>query len=388
MVGIEIDKEKVALLMSGKMPFDESGCQEILSQQIDSLNGRLFFTADYGFSSKSECLIVVPGTPLTDEGSPDVSQLRSVIESLKIHLRPGHTIILRSTVAPGTTEAVRQYFQRSIKPELFGDIDFAFAPERLVEGKAIAELHELPQIIGTYSKRAYERVSRIFSRLGIETLRAQPIEAELAKLFANNYRYTQFAIANEFFAICENLGVNFENVRRITNHNYARADIAKSGFARGPCLGKDSWLLMRAGNGHPLQSRLLMSAYLVNESLPEIAVGIAKRKLGGLSGKRVLVLGLAFKRDSDDTRNSMSPKLISLLESEFVSEIETHDPLVQPEDLQGKISRADIIFVATNHSAYDQIDISMSARPDCLIVDIWYQLNPQMGHGYFCRDIK
>lgn len=387
-VGIEIDKSKLAALSEGTMPFDEPGCAEILEEQLSSLEERLVFTDDYNLTETCEYLIIVPGTPLTVDNTPDSEELRNVFGNLIPHIRPGHVIVLRSTVAPRTTETIREFLRSSIDSNLFGAIEVAVAPERIVEGRAIRELHELPQIIGAFSQEAYEKVSSLFTRFGIETLQCRPIEAELAKLFANNFRYIQFAIANEFFMICENLGVSFESVRNITNYEYPRSSITKSGFARGPCLGKDSWLLMSTGAGHPLQSRMLMSSYLVNETLPDFVVAIAKNRLGSFSGKNVLVLGLTFKRDSDDIRSSLSPKLISLIESEFVGRLDVHDPFVEPDNLEKKLSRADIIFVATNHSIYDHLALSNRVKPDCLIVDVWYQLNPKMGHSYYCRDIQ
>lgn len=386
-VGIDIDGNKNAILNSGKMPFDEEGCKEILIRCINSPDNRIFFTHEYNFVAESEYVIIVPGTPLADDGAPDMSALTNVLEHLAPLLRPGHIVILRSTVMPGTTEAASALLADKINPDLFNKIHFAIAPERLVEGKALHELHELPQIIGTTNERTYERVAHLFAGLGVETLMAQPLEAELAKLFANNFRYIQFALANEFFMICNNLGVNFERIRRITNYKYPRSNIAKSGFARGPCLGKDSWLLMNSGNRSPLQSHLIMSAYLVNETLPEAVVAAAKEELGSLIGKNALVLGLAFKRNSDDIRSSLSPKLISLLKSEFVRTVEIHDPFIKPEKLERKISDADVIFLATNHSAYENLNLSKWAKPDCLVVDVWYHLNEGMGHVYYCRDV-
>ncbi len=123
---------------------------------------------------------------------------------------------------------------------------------------------------------------------------------------------------------------------------------------------------------------------MVNVSLLEIVVDVAK-KLGNLGGKKVLVLGLTFKRDSDDVRDSMSTKIISLLESEFVERVETHNPFVEPERLEMKIPQADVIFDATDHSVYERIDLSDIGTPDCLIVDPWFLIGSNVNLSYFCR---
>ncbi len=165
--GIEIDKSKLAILNAGMMPFDEPGCAEILKDHLESSDERIVFTDDYDLTETCEYLIVVPGTPLTIDNAPDATGLRDVLGRLKTHLRPGHIIILRSTVAPGTTEVLSRFLRNQIGQSLFSEIEIAFAPERIVEGKAIQELHELPQIIGAFSNVGFEKVSLLFTQLGV-----------------------------------------------------------------------------------------------------------------------------------------------------------------------------------------------------------------------------
>ena len=386
-VGLEIDKEKLQLLNRGQMPFYEREADEILSKHIVGQTGQLMFIEDYSMLADCESIIIVPGTPLTNDHTPDTSQIRNVLESAIKHIRPNHLIILRSTVSPGTTDQVREYLKSNLSSEVFDSLDITFAPERLLQGHAMKELYELPQIVGAYSERGYRRVAMIFEKLGVEVLHVKPIEAELSKLFANNFRYIQFAIANEFFSICESLNVNFGRVREATNFNYSRSTIPYAGYVGGPCLGKDAWLLIKARGCHPSQSRLISSAYEINENLPEIAIQIAKKMIGTLNGKTVLVLGITFKRDSDDTRESPVHRLLNLTENEFVGNLVIHDPFAEPEDLTTKVATADVIFVGTNHSQYDDAAFLEHAKPDCLIVDIWYQLNPHLGHAYFVKEI-
>jgi UDP-N-acetyl-D-mannosaminuronate dehydrogenase len=120
--------------------------------------------------------------------------------------------------------------------------------------------------------------------------------------------------------------------------------------------------------------------------LPKLAVEIAKDEVGTLTGKNILILGMTYKRDSDDLRESLAQKIRLLIENEFPREINLHDPFVKPKNLEKKIRKADVIFVGTNHTAYDDLDLAQLAKPKCLVVDIWYQMNPNLGHVYYCSE--
>ena len=268
--------------------------------------------------------------------------------------------MLRSTVYPGVTALVEQLLER-----LGRDIDVVFCPERIAEGKAMTELTRLPQIVAARDERSFERASALFGNLVDDIVRLEPEEAELAKLFTNSYRYIKFAIANQFYVVANEYGIDFERVRKALIHDYPRAaDLPAPGLAAGPCLFKDTMQLAAFNNNN---FTLGHSAMLVNEGLPLYLVSRADDRWG-LRGKTVGILGMAFKAESEDTRASLSYKLKRILRFR-AGEVLCTDPYVKDDpdlhDVDEVLARADVLFVGAPHRAY------ASLRPEQPTVDIW-----------------
>ena len=229
------------------------------------------------------------------------------VDQIAPHLRDGALVVLRSTVYPGTTGYVAQHLaERGCR------VDVAFCPERIAEGHALEELHSLPQIIGADDDRAAERATALFGTLATKTIRTTTKEAELAKLFTNTWRYMKFAVANQFFMIAHEAGVDYTNVLRAIREDYPRAaDLPGPGFAAGPCLFKDTMQLvglhrrpLPAGPGRDAGQRGPAGLHRRRRSSGATAAS---------PGKTVGILGMAFKAESDDPRASLSYKLRKLL---------------------------------------------------------------------------
>jgi UDP-N-acetyl-D-mannosaminuronic acid dehydrogenase len=241
----------------------------------------------------------------------------------------------------------------------------AFCPERIAEGKAMVELEALPQLVSARSERAFERAEALFGRIASDLVRLAPEEAELAKLFTNSYRYIKFAIANQFFMVANEYGLDYERIRGALTHEYPRAsDLPGAGFAAGPCLFKDTMQLAAFNNNN---FTLGHSSMLVNEGLPLYLVSRADDRYG-LAGRTVGILGMAFKGDSDDARSSLSYKLKRILR--FRSrEVLCTDPFVTTDDqlvpLDDVLERSDLLFIGAPHSAYREL------RPGQPVVDVW-----------------
>jgi UDP-N-acetyl-D-mannosaminuronic acid dehydrogenase len=244
-----------------------------------------------------------------------------------------------------------------------------FAPERIVQSDAIREIERLPQIIGTFDEKTYERIREIFDKIVPETIRTTPLEAELAKLFTNNYRYVNFALANEFYIIANSLGANIFNIINAVNKNYPRANIPKPGFAKGPCLGKDAWILLSSSSSMSTFSGIISSAFRVNEGIPSYLLEEIERRVD-IRKVRMAILGLTFKKDCDDTRDSLSMKLLKILKNEFI-DFETHDPYVDEKDLKSLLADKDVVIISINHSLYERENISKFVKKGTLIVDLW-----------------
>ncbi|HJU10582.1 MAG TPA: UDP binding domain-containing protein, partial [Candidatus Binataceae bacterium] len=224
----------------------------------------------------------------------------------------------------------------------------------------------LPQIVSSFSPSGLARVRTLFSLLTEDLVEMAPIEAELAKLFSNAWRYIKFAVANQYYMIASELGADFDSIYHGMTHNYPRAvDLPTPGFAAGPCLFKDTMQLAAFSKTHFFLGH---AAMLVNEGLPQHVVNLVKRSHGDLASKTVGILGMAFKANVDDSRDSLSYKLKDLLELEarevLCSDYYLHEPgLVETNEL---VERSDIIIIGTPHSPYKQLDFG--AKP---VFDLW-----------------
>jgi len=377
-LSIDINKESVEKIMDRRMPFLEPHAERILKDVVDK--NFFFCTTDESMMSKAEYIIIVPGTPIDFDFTPDLSQIEKVVRSIIPHLQKDQVLIFRSTLAPKSIDYIKNFIEANSQFVIGKDLFLAFAPERIVQSDAIREIEKLPQIIGVYDDLTYKKVKELFDIISPETLQLKPLEAELAKLFTNAYRYVNFALANEFYIISSSLGANIFNVVNAVNHNYPRADIPMPGFAKGPCLSKDTWILLSSSPNLYSFTGIISSSYRVNEGLPSFIVSEIK-KLADISKAKVAVLGLTFKRDCDDTRDSLSMKLLKVLKNEFV-DVETHDPYVDNKDIKNVLKDKDIIIIAVNHSFYEDVNLLNDIKKGALVVDIW---NTQKKNEIFFR---
>jgi UDP-N-acetyl-D-mannosaminuronic acid dehydrogenase len=363
-VGInDIDQAKIEVVKAGKVPFVETGAEALLVNLLPT--GRLELSADPGLIERTSTVILVIGTPIDEFMNPSVRIFDKVLDELIPHFRPGSLVVLRSTVFPGTTEAVeRRLSAGGIEAEV------AFCPERIAEGHALEELRTLPQLVGVNSDSAFEKASRLFERLGVAVVRTTPLEAELAKLLTNTWRYMKFAIANQFFQIANRSGVDYNRMLDAIRHEYPRAaDLPGPGFAAGPCLLKDTMQLSAFTPDHFPMGQAAMQ---INEGLPGYIVDTLNSRKP-LFGRTVGILGMAFKGESDDPRASLSYKLRKLAAFKGANVMCTdpyiHDPSF--ESLDKVVRDSDVLIVAAPHHVYRKL--ALDGRE---VVDIWGVTGP------------
>jgi UDP-N-acetyl-D-mannosaminuronic acid dehydrogenase len=354
----DINEKSVETVRSGRMPFLENGAAPVLERVIGR---QLEVTTEPGVVSESRYVIVVIGTPVDEHLNPTFHTIRRFFQSLIPYLRDGQCVVLRSTVYPGTTEKVHEMIGRSGLR-----LHVAFCPERVAEGKAMEELVSLPQIISGMDEEAVRLAETLFTRIAKRVIRLDPLEAELTKIFANVWRYIQFATANQFFMIAAEHGLDFYRLHEALTLEYPRmAGLPKSGFAAGPCLFKDTMQLASANNN---TFSLGHAAMLINEGLPNFIVRMLKRTRP-LDTMTIGILGMAFKADSDDPRESLSYKLRKVLEYEarevLCTDVYIEDPAFSP--LEEVLEKSDLLIVGAPHSEYRELRFSEKQH----VVDIW-----------------
>ncbi|MEA2250775.1 MAG: UDP-N-acetyl-D-mannosaminuronic acid dehydrogenase [Solirubrobacteraceae bacterium] len=365
-IGIDKDAARLEAVRAGRMPFEEPGAEEVLRRVGVDWSDR---AAD---AAQADAIVLTLGTPSFSHIEIDMRDIRSVLDDLLPVLRPGHLLVLRSTIAPGTTEFVAGYLAKHRGLEIGRDVFVAHVPERIAAGRFFEEIGSLPCIVGGIGDASGEAAGRLFETLGAPIVQTSPIEAELAKIWTNILRYTMFALPNRLMMECEQYGANVFEVIDLINRDYPRGGMPLPGFTAGTCLRKD-FTFSEERSPAP---GMLLAVSRVHESVPLFVVEGLKRRLGTLNGRKVAVLGLAFKADTDDERDSLAHKLIRLLEREL-ADVAVHDPHVATptQSFEEAVLDADAVVVAANHSEFRGREvlraIADSAKGDAILADPW-----------------
>lgn len=355
----DLNQTSIEQIQSGQLPFQEEGVQPLLDRALE--DHMLSFTTKCEGIAGVPVIVVTIGTPVDEFLKPDTQVIKDWADDAIPHLTDDQLIVLRSTVSPGTTNWLARYLaSHNRHPKL------AFCPERIAQGFAVKELRELPQLISGNSEEAEQQAADLFDRISPEVVRLDPMEAEFAKLFTNSYRYVVFAAVNQFYMLASQQGLDTNRILSACRYKYPRMSaMPDPGFTAGPCLLKDTMQLSAFSNNHFLLGH---DAMLVNEGMPAFLCETAKRDMD-LSTVTAGILGMAFKAESDDIRDSLSYRLRKLLQLEC-REVLCSDPYVADSRLVEQsvvIQQSDIIFIATPHKCYRELMIPNSIR----VIDIW-----------------
>jgi len=365
--GVDVDSQKVNLIAAGKMPFLEEGAPVLLKKH---LNKSFFVSSDFKNIASAKTIILTLGTPVDENMNPSLVQIDKALELSRPYFTKGQLLILRSTVSPSTTGYVRSYLNDLKGIQVGTNFFLAFCPERIAEGRSLKELAEIPQIVGGVDRASSKRAREFFENLGIEVNVSDDISAELAKLFTNMYRYINFAIANEFMILAGNYHRDIYQIVDLVNRKYKRGGLAMPGLTGGPCLFKDGFFLI----GDVPFMDLIATSWKINESVPLFLIKKIRER-AKLEGKKAVILGLAFKAEIDDIRESLAFKVKKALERER-AKVFLHDPYVSgyQSDLGEIMKDADLIFLAANHAMYKKLDIENIKKlvsKNCVICDVW-----------------
>lgn len=353
----DINAAAVDTVNAGVLPFVEDGAADVLRAAVTA--GRLCATTDPASVGTADTLIVIVGTPVDEHLNPDVGAVPRALERCIGHLHDGQLVILRSTVHPGVTALTERLLARHGL-----DVDVAFCPERIAEGRAMTELFTLPQIVSARGGRAMARATAFFDVFGSEIVPLTPEEAELAKLFTNTWRYIKFATANQLWMMANDAGLDFDRIAHAIRYGYPRAsDLPGPGFAAGPCLLKDTMQLAAFNNN---QFMIGHTAMLINEGLPLYVVSRLEQRFN-LAKLTVGVLGMAFKGGCDDPRESLAYKLRKILMLKAGEVLCTDEYIADDRfhPLGEVLARADVLVIGAPHAAYRDV---VTDKP---VADMW-----------------
>ena len=373
-LGVDLDESRIAAIRAGGMPFQETGGQAALEELKDS--DQLDVGTDYGRLRDADAIFITVGTLLNSEFRPDYTHIEQVLTGLAGILRPVQILMLRSTVAPGTlVRRVKPFIENNLQLSVGRDVLLASTPERIAAGKALQELPMLPEIVGGIDNISSQVAAAVLKTLNEEkTVHiTKPEGAELAKLFTNVYRYVTFALANEFALLAEVNGADAHEIIRASNEGYPRGGIPLPGPCGGPCLAKDGYFLVE----NLTFPDFILTAWKLNEGVPAYMVRRLKQRLDerreSLDGAKVCVLGLGFKAEIDDTRQSPALRIIEMLRSEGANVV-VCDPFHETADLESAVEGASAIVLATNHKVYRDLPFLKyieHADPPPILVDCW-----------------
>lgn len=395
-VGYDRNPEVVRTLQSGRSHLNESGVEEVIASAV----GVNLEVVGEPPERLPDHVVVCVGTEFDHAaGATDLGPLEGVGRMLADRLRPEVLVAVRSTVPVGTSRRLAARLASSRVPEPL----VAFCPERTIQGQALRELGELPQVVGGLDRRAGDRAERLFRGLGVATVRvSSPEAAELVKLVNNSHTDLIYGFGNEVARIAEALGVDAWEVIAAANLDYPRPDLARPGFVGGGCLSKDPYILVESAAAGGYRPELVAAARRLNESMPGHLAGRVARALATLAdGRRpladcrVLLCGFAYKGspETDDLRGSPVGPLLDALRGR-VGELRGHDQVVDPAVIAGLgatpvglpegLAGADAVVFLNNHRLYAELDLAAAAdsmRRPALVVDCWALFRERFAAG-------
>ncbi len=354
---IDYNKNFLNMIKNGTPPFWEKGSKKLL--KICLKKKTLSTHLDYRLIKKSKFIIICIGTPIDQKLRPKIKEFLNFFYFLRKLINKSQIIIIRSSIFPGTIEKICKILKKK-------NSNIVYCPERIVQGKLIDELPKLPQIIAGYNKLSINATKQLFKKITQKIIITTVLEAELIKLFSNANRYINFSIANQLYMICKSNNLDFVKVRKIMRDGYERnTNLPTAGFTAGPCLLKDT---MQLSSFYKNRFSLGHAAMQINENIPKFLVNNLKKKFN-LKKKIIGILGLSFKAETDDIRDSLSIKLLNHLKKMKIQTLQSDEYYKNKNNVKKEhlIKNSDIIIIATPHTNYKKIKFPKNK----IVVDIW-----------------
>ena len=353
---LDKDIKNIKKINNLEMPFMENGGVQLLKKNKKNI----FATNNTSLIKFAKIVIICIGTPVKNS-KPDLINFFKMFRDIKSELNPKNLLVIRSSIYPGTVKKISNILGKDFK-------NISYCPERVVQGKSISELPKLPQIISGVSEKSINDSKKLFELICKKIIITSILEAELIKLFSNAWRYINFSISNQFFMICDKFEIDFKSLRKNMIDGYDRnKGIPYAGFAAGPCLYKDTAQLNSFLNN---SFSLGKAATKVNQGLTNFIYKKIKNTFKEkLKKKKIGILGVAFKPDIDDIRDSLSIDLYKFLKRKNLK-VKISDDYVKMDEIIDKkklIKESDIIILGVPHSSYKKLKIPKNKY----LIDTW-----------------
>jgi len=380
--GFDLDEKKVSLLRSGK-----SYIKHIAAEKIKEMNktGKFTPTSDFSLIRDTECVVICVPTPLNKYREPDISYVLDTTETISRHLKPGHLIVLESTTYPGTTDEDMRPVLEKTGMKAGRDFFLAYSPEREDPNNKDFSTSTIPKVVGGYSQDCLKAADSLYKTIVAATVPVSSTKvAEASKLLENIYRSVNIALVNELKVCFERMGIDiWEVINASKTKPFGFQAFYPGPGLGGHCIPIDPFYLTWKAREFDFHTKFIELAGEVNTGMPYYVVSKVIEALNsggrGMKGARVLVLGLSYKKDVDDVRESPSLKLITLLKQRG-AKVDYNDPYVaqapkmREYDLKMKsvplternLKRYDCVLISTDHSEYDYKFI---AQHSSLVID-------------------
>ncbi len=385
---------KIDWLNEGKNPFegDEPGLDDLIARVVK--NGKFKVTDRYDGIDKADYILLGVQTPVDEKRIPRYESLKDVSKLAAPHMKKGVTVIIESTVAPGTTDNIIQpILEKDSGLKRGEDFYLAFSFERVMPGKLIEFIVNFPRVIGGGCKEANERAKFLYGKVVKKELQVtDTLTAELTKCMENTYRDINIAFANEMALVSEDFNRNIFEIIDLINYRHDRMMHYPGSGVGGHCLTKDPWLLMYGLETYTPKKyfnkvKILPYGRILNDFMPQHMVELMEDALLEVDkhdNLKITLMGVAYKANCDDTRNTPTERIVLFLKNRYHShniEYIAHDPWVREKDyketeltvdLDKAISNADVLMFVTNHKEYynlDFDDMKNKVKDKAIIID-------------------
>ena len=350
---IDKNRANLNLIEKGICPFKEELGLEYLKKYKKNISTSL----NVNDIKYSKFIVICIGTPVGKNLNPLKNGLFKIFRKIKKVIKSDQHIIVRSSIHVNAMKEIKDKFKFK---------NLTYCPERIVQGKSLVELPKLPQLVSGFNRKSVEKSKNLFLKICKKVVVTSVQESELIKLFSNSFRFVHFAISNQFYMMCEELGLNYEKIRKIMKYGYDRNNfIPSAGFASGPCLSKDTMQLSSFFNHKFLLGKVAMD---INHGLPGFIIKNLKKKIN-IKNKTIGILGLSFKAETDDIRDSLSIELIKILKKNKIKYL-SNDPYYKFKantPIKDLIKKSNIIILAIPHKTYMKIKIPKNK----IFINIW-----------------